>query len=62
MHVIGGNARDMKALSHKKTDKIDSEFIALLALKDMIRPSRIFPKKFPVNEKNPAKKISKKFP
>jgi len=34
----------MKALSHKKTDKIDSEFIALLALKDMIRPSRTFPK------------------
>ena len=44
VHVIVGNARDMKALSHKKTDKIDSEFIALLALKEMIRPSRIFPK------------------
>jgi transposase len=44
VRVIVGNARDMKALSHKKTDKIDSEFIALLALKDMIRPSRIFPK------------------
>lgn len=44
VQVIVGNARDMKALSHKKTDKIDSEFIALLALKDMIRPSRIFPK------------------
>lgn len=43
VRVIVGNARDMKALSHKKTDKIDSEFIALLALKDMIRPSRIFP-------------------
>ncbi|HWQ63985.1 MAG TPA: IS110 family transposase [Methanospirillum sp.] len=42
--VIVGNARDMKALSHKKTDKIDSEFIALITLKDMIHPSRIFPK------------------
>jgi transposase len=41
--VIVGNARDMKALSHKKTDKIDSEFIALITLKGMIHPSRIFP-------------------
>ena len=41
--VIVGNARDMKALSHKKTDKIDSEFIALISLKGMIHPSRIFP-------------------
>jgi len=40
--VIVGNARDMKAFSHKKTDKIDSEFIAQLALNDMIKPSRIF--------------------
>ena len=42
-NVIVGNARDMKALSHKKTDKIDSEFIALITLKGMIHPSRIFP-------------------
>ncbi len=42
--VIVGNARDMKALTHKKTDKIDSEFIAQLALNNMVRPSRVFPK------------------
>ncbi len=42
--VIVGNARDMKAYSHKKTDKIDSEFIAQLALNNMIKPSRVFPK------------------
>ena len=40
--VIVGNARDIKALSHKKTDKVDSEMIALLALHGMIKPSRIF--------------------
>jgi transposase len=42
--VIVGNARDIKALSHKKTDKVDSEFIALLTLKGMIQPSRVMPK------------------
>ena len=40
--VIVGNAHDIKVLSHKKTDKIDSEIIALLALKGMIEPSRVF--------------------
>ena len=40
--VIVGNARDIKALSHKKTDKVDSEMIARLALHGMIQPSRIF--------------------
>jgi transposase len=40
--VIVGNARDIKMFSHKKTDKVDSEHIAQLALKGMIRPSRIF--------------------
>ena len=44
LHVIVGNARDMKAFTHKKTDKIDSEFIAQLALNNMIQASRIFPK------------------
>ncbi|MDD5188813.1 MAG: IS110 family transposase, partial [Methanoregula sp.] len=39
--VIVGNARDIKAFTHKKTDKVDSEFIALLTLKGMIHPSRI---------------------
>ena len=34
--VIVGNARDMKAFNHKKTDKIDSEFIAQLALNNII--------------------------
>jgi transposase len=40
--VIVGNARDIKMFSHKKTDKVDSELITQLALKGMIRPSRIF--------------------
>lgn len=42
--VIVGNARDMKAFTHKKTDKVDSEFIAKLALNNMIQSSRVFPK------------------
>ena len=42
LDVIVGNPHDMKVLSHKKTDKIDSEIIAKLALKGMIKPSRIF--------------------
>ena len=42
--VIVGNARDMKAFTHKKTDKIDSEVIAQLALNKMIQASRVFPK------------------
>jgi len=42
--VIVGNARDMKAFTHKKTDKIDSKVIAQLALNNMIQPSRVFPK------------------
>ena len=41
--VIVGNARDMKVFTHKKTDKIDSEVIAQLALNNMIQPSRVFP-------------------
>lgn len=41
---IVGNARDMKAFTHKKTDKIDSEVIAKLALNQMVQPSRVFPK------------------
>lgn len=44
LEVIVGNPHDMKVLTHKKTDKIDSENIALLALKGMIEPSRIFPR------------------
>jgi transposase len=42
--VIIGNARDMKAFTYKKTDKIDSEVIAQLALNKMIQSSRVFPK------------------
>ena len=41
---IVGNARDMKAFTHKKTDKIDSEVIAKLALNNMVQSSRVFPK------------------
>ncbi len=40
--VIVGNARDIKGQTHKKTDKVDSEYIALLALNGMIKPSRVF--------------------
>ena len=43
--VIVGNARDIKAFTHKKTDNIDSEFIARLALNNMIQPSRVFTRK-----------------
>ena len=43
--VIVGNAHDIKVLSHKKTDKIDSLMIARLALHGMIQPSRVFAKK-----------------
>jgi transposase len=39
--VIVGNPHDMKVLTHKKTDKIDSEIIAKLALKGMVSSSRI---------------------
>ena len=38
---VEGNVHDIKVLSHKKTDKIDSEMITLLALKWMIEPSRV---------------------
>lgn len=41
--VVVGNAGDIKAFTHKKTDKIDSATIARLALHDMIPPSRVFP-------------------
>jgi transposase len=34
----------MKAFTHKKTDKLDSEFIAQLALNNMIQSSRVFTK------------------
>ncbi|MDN7023663.1 IS110 family transposase [Methanoculleus sp. FWC-SCC1] len=39
--VIVGNARDIKALSHKKTDRIDAVWIAKLALHDLIPASRV---------------------
>ncbi|OPZ68725.1 MAG: Transposase [Verrucomicrobia bacterium ADurb.Bin474] len=39
--VIVGNARDIKAISHKKTDTIDAVWIAKLALHDLIPASRI---------------------
>ncbi len=40
-NLIVGNAYDMKVLTHKKTDKIDSEVIANLALRDMVPSSHI---------------------
>lgn len=43
--VLVGNAHDIKVLSHKKTDKIDSLMIARLALHGMIQPSRVFAQK-----------------
>ncbi len=42
--MVVGNAHDIKVLAHKKTDKIDSEMIALLALNKMIQPSRVMPR------------------
>jgi transposase len=41
--VLVGNARDMEAFTHKKTDKVDSEFIAQLAINNMVKGSRVFP-------------------
>lgn len=41
--VVIGNAGDIKAFTHKKTEKIDSATIARFALHDMIPPSRVFP-------------------
>lgn len=41
--VIVGNASDIKAFTHKTTDKIDSAIIARLALHNLIPPSRVFP-------------------
>ena len=39
--MIVGNARDIKAISHKKTDTIDAIWIATLALHDLIPASRV---------------------
>lgn len=39
--VIVGNARDIMAISHKKTDKVDAAWIAKLALHDLIPASRV---------------------
>lgn len=39
--MIVGNARDIKAISHKKTDTIDATWIAKLALHDLIPASRV---------------------
>ena len=39
--MIVGNARDIKAISHKKTDKVDAAWIAKLALHDLIPASRV---------------------
>lgn len=41
--VVVGNASDIKAFAHKKTDKIDAATIARLALHAMIPPSLVFP-------------------
>ncbi len=43
--VIVGNARDIKAISHKKTDKVDAAWIAKLALHDLVPASRVPEKK-----------------
>jgi transposase len=41
IEMIVGNARDIKAISHKKTDKVDAAWIATLSLHDLIPRSRI---------------------
>jgi transposase len=41
IELIVGNARDIKAISHKKTDKVDAAWIATLSLHDLIPRSRI---------------------
>jgi transposase len=44
VEVIVANPYMIKHMPGRKTDKIDSNWIAQLCLKDMIEPSRIFPK------------------
>jgi len=39
------HGRHLHTKTHKKTDKIDSEFIAQLALNKMVQPSSVFPKR-----------------
>ena len=39
--MIVGNARDIKVISHKKTDNVDAAWIAKLALHKLIPASRI---------------------
>ena len=39
--MIVGNARDIKAISHKKTDSVDAAWITKLALHELIPASRI---------------------
>ncbi len=44
IEVIVANPYQIKHTPGRKTDKVDSEWIAELCLKGMIEPSRIFPK------------------
>jgi transposase len=44
VEVIVANPYMIKHMPGRKTDKVDSNWIAQLCLKDMIEPSRIFPK------------------
>lgn len=46
IRFIVGNACDMKANYHKKTDKLDADHIAKLALNNLVTPSRILPRGF----------------
>ena len=42
VNIIIANARQIKAIPGRKTDTIDAQWIATLALNGMIKPSRIF--------------------
>ena len=44
VELILANARQIKHTPGRKTDSIDSEWIAEVALNNLIYPSRIFPK------------------
>gem|GEM_PF-4182584 len=61
--LIVANAYKIKHIPGRKTDKIDSEWIAELCLNGLIQPSRIFPEnveyKGLVSESNPIYVVHK---
>lgn len=46
VEFILANAYQIRNIEHKKTDKLDSERIAIYCLNNLITPSRIYPKDY----------------